>query len=85
MLAMPWSSKRTTHSPQKKNIASQVSQTINVKEKDHPSSKERGLSAKYFTKRVEGERHLDNIRGDFLYCISGSEEESRLQSILLHV
>jgi hypothetical protein len=56
MLAMPWSSKRATHSPQKKNIASQVSQTIDVKEKDHPSSKERGLSAKYFTKRVEGDK-----------------------------
>lgn len=31
-------------------------QTIDVKEKDHPPSKERGLSAKYFTKRVEGEK-----------------------------
>ena len=81
MLAMPWSSKRTTHSPQKKNLARLTSK----KKKDHPPSKERGLSAKYFTKRLEGERHLDNIRGYFLYCISGSEEESRLQSILLHV
>ena len=41
MLAMPWSSKRTTHSPKKKNLASQVSQTIDVKEKDHPPSKEK--------------------------------------------
>jgi len=76
MLAMPWSSKRTTHSPQKKNLAPQD-------EGQRKASKERGLSA--FTKRVEGERHLDKIRGDFLYCISGSEEESGLQSILLHV
>lgn len=48
---------------------------IDDKEKRSPTQQRReqwlSAPAKYFikTKRVEGKRHLDNNKWDFLYCI----------------
>lgn len=40
MFAMPWSSKKVTHSLQNQNITSEVKQMIDIKEKDHSPNKE---------------------------------------------